>query len=92
MFSNISVTCLRGLNESTDSSSFSSDDEEATTSPTGVSTIQSAGPGESQGRINSEATRLVAGFIESHVRSSRARKGTREIDASSFSCGRPSKG
>ena len=45
----LSVTCLRGRNESTDSSSFSSDDEEATTSPTGVSTIQSAGPGESKG-------------------------------------------
>ena len=45
---NLSVTCLRELNESTDSISFSSDDEEVAISPSGVIACQSAGPGESQ--------------------------------------------
>ena len=48
-FTNLSVACFREVNQSSDSSSFSSDDDEVTKSPTGVSMIHSAGPGECHG-------------------------------------------
>ena len=37
--------CFRDLNQSGDSSSLSSDDDEVSTSPAGVTTCQSSGPG-----------------------------------------------